>query len=122
MFVPFRKTDPQCLTIPAGTEIVTFISTHETTPCVILGEQPIPNVFIANTLAIPKNGRIPVRIMNVLNYSVNLKKNSPQVRNSNDYEIYELGPTPQYDENRIKILLSELNLNHLNESDREIIT
>lgn len=120
--IPLNKTEPLFLTIPARTEIVTFISTYETEPCVILAQEIISNVFIANTLANPINGRIPVRIMNVRNHPVDFKFVMPQIRKSKYYDIFELGPTPKYDETRIKTLMSELNLNHLKETDREIIS
>lgn len=120
--IPLKKPDALCLTIPARTEIVTFISTLETEPCIILGEEVSSNVFVANTLATPTNGKIPVRIMNVRNESVNLNNFSPKLRQSKDFDIFELGSTALYDKNRIEVLLSELNLKHLDKIDQDMIS
>lgn len=119
--VPLSNDEPVFLTIPARTEIIKFISTNETETCVVQGQEIISNVFIANTLANPVNGKLPVRIMNIRNQPVQLKNITLKTQKATEYEIFEIGPTPKYDTKRVNDLLEELNLDHLNENDREVI-
>lgn len=66
--IPIEQTGSSFLTIPARTEIVTYVSTNETQPCVVLNQQLMSNVFIANSLSNPIHGRIPVRMYVILQY------------------------------------------------------
>lgn len=50
------------LTLPARTELVTFVKTNSNEPCVVLNQQLATNVFVASSLAIPTNGEVPIRI------------------------------------------------------------
>lgn len=122
IIIPFENSPYSTLTIPARTEILTCIPTSLTEECVILNKQISPFVFVANSIATPKDGKIPIRIVNVANKPVCIKSLNVETKNLKDYNIIGKIESPQHDAKRCSQLLEELNLKHLASKDKEIIT
>ena len=109
-----------CFIIPPRTEFVTFIDTTHTDTCVVLNEKIQPNVYIANTIANPKNGKLPIRIANFQNKSVTITKLQPTITPASDFNILEI-KTPQHNIDHANQMLKELDLSHLHEDEKEVI-
>ena len=52
---------------PARTELLTYVDTDTTGMSVVMSEQLAPHVFVANSLATPINGKLPVKLVNFSN-------------------------------------------------------
>lgn len=109
------------LTLPARTELVTFVKTNSNEPCVVLNQQLATNVFVASSLAIPTNGEVPIRIMNVRNHPVNIKSFTPTIKDLKHYNVFEYDVDSR-NPKRVNQLLSELKLDHLAEDERKTIS
>lgn len=122
IFIPFDgSTNNQILTIPARSEILTFIRTKIKNECLILNKQVSPFVFIANSIATPRQGKIPVRIINVANKEVCVDPKNIETKDLKDYNVIGKIELPKYDANRANQLLKELNLKHLTKQDQVAI-
>lgn len=75
------------INIPARSESIHFIETDFTEDCVIISNELKPGVFLASSIATPKNGRIPVRILNVTDSDVLLNNITPSIEKLNCYDI-----------------------------------
>lgn len=112
---------PTCLVIPARTEFITYIETSQTDTCVVLNETIQPNVYIANTIANPKDGKVPIRIANFQNKSVSIPQLHPTIKPATDFNILKIN-TAQHDSDHANQLIKELDLSHLHEDDKAVIS
>lgn len=109
-------------TIPPRYEYITYIETEFAETCVVLNQKVQPNVFVANSIANPVNGKIPVRLVNISNKPVVIKDLKPRIALAENYNVIELKKDDQkYDKIRASKLLEELKLNHLSGSDEKAI-
>lgn len=75
------------LVVPARSESLHFIKTSITSDCVIHSQELCDGVFVANTIARPKNGKVPIKILNTRDDDVTLSKFILSTSNMNDYSI-----------------------------------
>lgn len=91
-----------------------------------LAEEIRQGVFIGNALSEPKNGTIPVPIINTTNSKIILSNIHPKLHPLTDYEIHALQPnsihSTQLDTGRFRKLDKEIDFaNSLNEEERNSV-
>lgn len=112
------------LTIPSRSESIHYLSISKNLykDCVIYPKQLHENVFLAGCIVKPNRGKIPVKIMNTDEKPIKiLKSNIIQSKDIDYLENYDLCSfsKSQKDVNRVKKLLTELKLNHLDPTDKK---
>lgn len=107
--------------IPPRTEVITFVKTKCSKPMVILNEEIKPLVFIAGAVVQPIHGKIPVRLMNIKNHPVKVENLKPLVKPFECYNVIDIESASKYDNSRINELLAELNLDGINDKDKQVI-
>lgn len=120
MKMELKSQNCEVLTIPARTEIVTYIETKFIETCVVLNQEVQANVFIANAIVQPSNGKIPIRMVNIKNKPVHISKIQPVIKPASDYLVVETKHIKDK-EDRIPQLLKELDLGHLSETEKRHI-
>lgn len=75
------------------------------------------NIFLAGTLIRPKNGYVPVRILNVNDNDEKLSIFKPEVDEINSYDVCKF-ESLENSADRVKKLLNILELNHLSKDER----
>ena len=121
--IPLDIHDNFTCTIPARTEVVRYLRTDLEDTCVVLQQEIIPHVFIANSIAEPVNGTIPVRIVNLKNKPVKVENFKANIKPASLYYITELEQTKNNkNQERAEKLLSELNLTHLPTEEKQLIS
>lgn len=78
------------LTIPPRHEYITYIETEFAETCVVLNQKVQPNVFVANSIANPVNGKIPIRLVNISNKPAIIKNLKPTVASAENYNVIDL--------------------------------
>ena len=106
--------------IPPRTEVITFVEADYTEPRVIFNQELQSKMFIAGAVVEPKNGKVPVRLMNIKNKAVRIENVKPQTKPLEDYDVKIEGAC-RYDSSRAQEVLSELNLAGINDEDRPTI-
>ena len=99
--------EENCFTIPARTEIIKYVETNFSEACVVLNDEIMPQVFIANSIVTPVNGKIPIRMVNFRNKKVSVKALQPEIKSAKDYLVIETKYTKELD--------------HLSSSEKETI-
>ena len=107
--------------IPPRTKVITFVEVDYSEPMVILNQEIQPKIFIAGAIVEPKNGEIPVRLLNIKNKAVKMEKIKPELKPFSNYDIIKIGSADKHDPVRAQKILSELKLDGLNGKDRPII-
>lgn len=118
--IPFNEPQVSLICVPARTELTTVITVNVKEPHVLLSQQIKPHVFIANTIVDPKDGKIPVKILNVSKKTVFLNEIKPKMEKLDNYDIVQLNDCKEIP-NRTQQLLRELKLNHLSGNEKESI-
>jgi hypothetical protein len=110
------------LTIPARSESIHFLpcTTENQYDRVIRHKQLSENIFLAGGIVRPNNGKIPVQILNSSDQDIRLPIFDIETDSLDDFELCTLNKT-QTNVNRVKQLLPQLNLNHLNLEERKSI-
>lgn len=111
------KMENKTFTLPARSESIHFITTTLTEESVICATEMREGVFIASSLVRPENGKLPIRILNTTESDVILDSIDPIVHNASEYNILSFEKTEK-NADRVKQLLSMLNLNELNKEER----
>jgi hypothetical protein len=108
--------------IPPRCEIIRHMKTVETEECMVIGAELCEGVFVGSTLATPREGKIPVKILNTRETEINLNSYQPHVVKLRDYEICSFSDSArERNADRVKELFSMLNLQGLNiEEQKEI--
>lgn len=110
------------LIIPSRSESIHYIETdlHSGVDVVICTKELAENLFLAGSLATVKNGKIPIKILNVSEKEVKLPKFKPEIHLLNNYDVFEFGQTTSTAMRAGKVL-QLLNLEHLNEEEKQSI-
>lgn len=107
--------------VPARTEMVTYVETTFTEDVVVLKQEIQPHVFIANTLVTPVDGKIPVQLINVKNKDVKIENFKPVVVPARNYvtinNFSEVGSKKE----RLNKLLQELSFVDIPKKEAEDI-
>ncbi|KAG7301395.1 hypothetical protein JYU34_014336 [Plutella xylostella] len=104
------------LLIPPRSESVHFVQTCMTEDCVIFPMQLCEGVFLGGVIATPRDGKIPIQILNTRDDEVKLSNFNRNIRKLNDYTACSFSEV-KVNADRVKKLFSELKLNNLNEEE-----
>lgn len=110
------------ITIPARCEKVYLVGTALQGDCVVSPYEVCKGVFVGGMIVRAKNSKVPVRIMNVNEKSVTLKNFTPIISELNQYKSINLNTVEKHNDNRVRELLNELKLEHLNKEEKREIT
>lgn len=108
------------LYIPARSESVHFVETSFNSDAVVCASQLYDGVFMASSLVTPNNGKIPIRILNTTEKDLVLGNIQPLIFSAKDYDICSFDRCDK-DAQRVKQLLSLIQLKHLNLEERKSI-
>lgn len=106
--------------IPSRSESMHYIMTNTVDECVVCTEEIQQGVYIAGMLVKPHRGRIPIRILNTTEKDITLSKLQPNLQKISDYELLSFDDNIR-NANRVKNLLSVLQINHLNKEEKSSI-
>lgn len=121
--IPLNIHDHFTCVISARTEVVKYIPTNMMNTCVVLQQQIVPHVFIANSIAEPINGTIPIRIVNLKNKPVTIENFKTNIKPASTYNVVELRQCKKnINKERAEKLLKELKLNHLPNDEKQLIS
>lgn len=111
-----------CIVLPARSESIHYVNlgTDVNADCVVCSREIEKDVFLAGAIVKPKNGRIPVKILNVTDTEIRLENFSPEVNFLTEYYIFSFDKS-NANANRAETLLSLLELKHLNSEEKSSI-
>lgn len=104
------ETSPRC-------ESIHYFQTNFKEECVVHSKELSEGIFLANCIAKPVNGLIPIKILNTTDKSCTLDNISPYIEKLSDYNICNFDKSGN-DASRVKQLFSVLNLKHLNREEQ----
>lgn len=110
-----------CVEIPGRCERLIEVDTYEMDDLVIVPREVCKAVFTAGMIVKARNGRVPVKVMNVNESKVVLTNFMPEYRRTNEYECINF-TAPNQSVARVSELLRKIKTNHLNEEERDMIT
>lgn len=119
----FDKPDyTNCITIPARCEIIhyVYLANDVNEDCIVCAREIEKDVFLGAAIVKPKNGRIPVKILNLREEEVKLENFVPEVELLNEYQACNFSKL-KADVDRAQNLLKLLKLNHLNCEEKQSI-
>lgn len=121
--IPLSKNSSISVHLPARTEIITYIDCMDQKEgeFVVLSQELAPNVYMANSLSKIKDGKIPVRIVNLRNSEMTLNKLKPNIKPISDYKILNLKKIERHNVDRVEKLLKEVPLEHLKGEEKSTI-
>lgn len=108
------------LIAPARSESIHYIETNIQEECVISNQELSEGVFLANSVTRPKNGKVPVFILNTTETEVTISNFEISTTKLKDYFICQF-EKPMVNAGRVKTLFSLLNLNELNSEEQKSI-
>lgn len=113
---------PEFLTIPPRCESIHYIEINSSVKddCVISAREIGEHLFLASAIVKPKNGRVPIKILNTSEKTIQLPIFNPIINLLSEYDIYNL-PKTKSSSDRAKILLNLLDLKHLNLEEKSSI-
>lgn len=106
--------------IPARSESVHYIRTNMIEDCVVSSKEIKEGVYLASSIATPKNGLIPIRILNVTENNVSLTDLEANIEKLCDFDICSFSKTKN-NSNRVKTLLPLMKMTHLNKEEQNTI-
>ena len=119
--VPIIPREEVLTILPPRSEIIKNFSVNTEEDCIVLSNEICEGVFVANILARPINGNIPVRILNTRNEAVKICNYVPSIEPLSKFHICSFGETENKSIDRILALSKQLNLNHLESTERNSI-
>lgn len=105
------------LNIPPRCEVVKYFPVNRADDCVVVRKELQKGVFLANVIARPRNGIIPIRILNTTSSEVVCSMTDVEVYPLRDYD-YCCFAEPEMSVKRVKEIFSLLKLEYLNEEER----
>lgn len=118
--LPIVNTCDIIFEIPARSESVHFIETDLKEDCVVLAKEINEGVFVASSIASPKNGLIPIKILNVTENKQSIANISLTLEKLSEFSLCVFDKTNK-DADRVKALFSLLQLKHLNDEEQNTI-
>lgn len=105
------------LTVSARSESIHYIDTSLTQESVIFTKEICEGIFVASALVKPKDGKIPIRILNTTSRDVSLSEINLEVQDATGYNICNFDKNVK-NASRVKQLFANLNLSHLNREEK----
>lgn len=115
--MPLESNYDYCMSIPPRCEIIKYCKIDCEDDCVILPEELCEGVYVAGILARPKQGMIPVKVLNVNEREIKLRNFKPVVEKLVDYEVCSFGNT-EISVNRVDRLLPQIDVEALNVEEK----
>lgn len=98
-------------------ESIHFINLNINQECIIAPSELCDGVFLASVLVSPRQGKIPIKILNTRDEEVRLSYFIPELLSLNDYSICSF-EKESGNSDRVKKLFSMLNLSYLNSEEQ----
>lgn len=108
------------LTAPARSETIHYIDSTLTDDSVVSTQELCEGVYIASMVVKPKNGKIPIKILNTRDTDVNLKYFNIHTSKFDEYDVCNFD-RPVINADRVKKLLSSLKLDEMDDIERKSI-
>ena len=115
--IPFTSYCNEVISVPKRSESIHYIQTDFISDGVVCPQELQNGIFLAGAIVRPKNGVIPVKILNVTESDLLLSKISPTILKLDDYHACEFDKNTK-NADRVKSLFTKLNLEHLNSEER----
>lgn len=112
-----RLCIPNYLSIPPRCEKIFYIDTSVNETCVVVPKELCDGVFLACSIATPLDNKLAIQILNTREDEVNLTYFNPECERFSDYDVCTFD-TSHIDVGRVKKVLSDLDLTHLNDEER----
>lgn len=106
--------------IPARCEIITFCSVSTKNDCVVLPQEIGKGIFVASSLAHPKENKIPVRLLNIREEDVEITNFEPRIASLDEYEICSF-PKKLLSVERVDRILDLIKVSHLNREEKQAV-
>lgn len=97
------------LTIGPRCEVIKYLPTHVNYDCVIYPKEIRQGIFLASVIARPRNGKIPIRLLNTTDEEVTLSINELEIDSLQNYDFCKF-ERPNVSVERVRKLFSMLNL------------
>lgn len=97
------------LTIGPRCEVIKYLPTRVNYDCVIYPKEIQEGVFLASVVSRPKNGKIPIRLLNTTEKEVSLNLKDIEIDSLDNYDFCNFD-VPDVSVERVKTLFSLLNL------------
>jgi RNase H-like domain found in reverse transcriptase/Reverse transcriptase (RNA-dependent DNA polymerase)/Integrase zinc binding domain/Integrase core domain/Retroviral aspartyl protease len=115
--LPMQANVKKRILLPARCEVFRKCKIQQRGDCITIPEEVSEGVFIAGTIVRPKDGEIFVKFMNTLDHEVEICNFTPKIVLANDYKAKRwLENCNNVD--RVTELFKELDLHHLDESEK----
>lgn len=106
----------EVLTVEPRCEVIKYITTPAKNDCVVYPKEIQEGVYLASVIARPKNGKIPVRLMNTTENEVSICLKDLEIDSLENYNLCDF-ERPGVNVQRVKELLTSLNLSSYLEKD-----
>lgn len=106
--------------VPARCEVIKYFPVNMKCDCVVMPEEVCNGVFVAGVVNSPKDGMIPVRLLNVNERDIRLRNYRPKVDKLTNFELCMLGKSERSID-RIERVLDSINLEGLHKEERTSI-
>lgn len=114
-----RNTASEMFSVPSRSEYIAHIGINVQGDYVFFPNEIVKDVFVASTIVRPKNGTIPVRILNTREEVVQIKQFKPVMKPLSEFLL--LQKTDFETNGREKLLQENIDLKHLKEAERSSI-
>lgn len=114
--MPLRTYD-FLLTIPPRCEVVRYFPVNRAEDCVVIRKELRKGVFLASVMARPRNGMIPIRILNTTSEEVMCSMSNVEVFPLSNFDCCNF-VKPEKDVERVKKIFSLLKLDYLRSEER----
>lgn len=111
-----KNNSREVISVPPRSEFIAYINTSIKDDYVVFPNEIAKDIFVASTIVRPKNGKIPVRILNTRETTVTITEFEPFMKPLS--EFYMLEKTESQTKDREKLLLENVNLDHLKGEDK----
>lgn len=121
--LPFKYVNKHkhfSLTLPARSESIHYIDTTWIGDHVVNSQEICEGVFLANTISRSKNGKIPIKLLNIRENDVTISNFNPNVTKLEEYYVCQFNKS-NINSDRVKKLFSHLNLKNLTLEEQKSI-
>lgn len=116
-----QNEDSKMYVLPARTESIHYVKTNFLGEHFVIPSELGEGIFLASTLVEPKNGMVPVLVLNTSESDVRLDKIDVSFQSTSDYQICSFNKCETLNANRVKELFNLLNLGYLNSEEQVAI-
>lgn len=118
--LPLQTNESVATIIPPRCEVIKYFKVNATNDCVIESQELCENLFIAGMIVKPREGVIPVKILNASDDYAKLTNYTPKIHDLTNFDYCNFDLT-KITPTRVNSLLEELNLNYLKGQEKSTI-